>query len=136
MFCISSICIVFIINRITKVEKKYYADTEDAYEMMKFFKLPVEEKLMKKVLQPITSTFPGATYPLIEYPIHKKKVEDENAPSKPEEKKAEPVPTTATEELKAEKKPEEKTEAKTETKTEAKKEAKTEGKKKKKHKKK
>ena len=130
MFCISSICIVFIINRITKVEKKYYADTEDAYEMMKFFKAPVEEKLMKKVLQPITSTFPGAIYPLIEYPLHKKKTEDEKAPSQPAEKKPEPepVPTATTEEPKAEKKPEEKTEVK--------KEAKTEGKKKKKHKKK
>jgi len=43
--------------------------------MMKFFKPDVEEKMMKKVLLPITSTFPGATYPLIDYPITKKKTE-------------------------------------------------------------
>ncbi|MDR3737341.1 MAG: hypothetical protein P4L10_17665 [Acidobacteriaceae bacterium] len=57
-----------------KVERKYYADTEDAYEMMKFFKPTAEAKLMKRVSMPITSTFPGATYPLIEYEIKKEKL--------------------------------------------------------------
>ena len=59
------------IDRITKVEKKYYADGEDAYEMMKFFKEPIENKIMKKITEPITSTYPGATYPLIAYPSTK-----------------------------------------------------------------
>lgn len=83
-----------------KCEKKYYADSEDAYEMMKFFKPEVEEKMMKKVTEPIISTFPGATYPITEYPhiqLKKKSVNIEQPmpppnDKKPEEKKIEGPP--------------------------------------------
>jgi len=55
--------------------------------MQKYFKPAVEEKLMKKVVLPIESKFPGATYPYItyDYPYLKKpaeqpkKTDDEHA---------------------------------------------------------
>ncbi len=77
-------------NRITKVEKGYYADTEDAYEMMKFFKPAIEEKMMRKVVQPIESTYPGATYPKVEYDLSQWKkpaAADEKQPEKGKEEK-------------------------------------------------
>lgn len=51
-----------------KVEKGYYADGEDSYEMTKFIKPEVESTLMRKVVQPLISEYPGAIYPLVEYP--------------------------------------------------------------------
>lgn len=51
-----------------KVEKRYYGDGEDSYEMTKFFRPEVESVLMKKVPQPLISEYPGAVYPLVEYP--------------------------------------------------------------------
>jgi len=68
------------------VERKYYADSEDAYEMMKFFKPEAEAKLMKKVVYPLTSTFPGATYSHIDKEAGTAKTEVVNE-SKQEEKK-------------------------------------------------
>lgn len=68
-------------DRITKVEKGYYADGEDAYEMDKFFKPHVEKNIMKKVVQPLVSLYPGAMFPLVEYEELKKlKKEEEIEP--------------------------------------------------------
>jgi hypothetical protein len=74
-------------KRIIKVEKGYYADTEDAYEMMKFFKPAVEEKMMKKVVQPIESKYPGATYPEVVYDLSAWKKPAVTESTKQEEKK-------------------------------------------------
>ena len=51
-----------------KVEKRYYGDGEDSYEMTKFLKPEAESILMKRVVQPLISDFPGAIYPYVEYP--------------------------------------------------------------------
>ena len=58
-----------------KVEKGYYADGEDAYDMTKFFKSDVEKELMRALEQPIETIYPGAICPIIEYPEYAKEVE-------------------------------------------------------------
>jgi hypothetical protein len=63
-----------------KVAKGYYADGEDAYEMIKFFKPSPEESHMKAVVEPIVTSYPGAAYPLINYD-HVKKAPPAPAPA-------------------------------------------------------
>ena len=94
-----------------KVAKGYYADGEDAYEMIKFFKPAPEESHMKTVVVPIVTSYPGAAYPTVTY---------EGV------KKAHTVPTSSAADSHVQPKVEGQSEHKTEAKVEGKVEAKTE----------
>ena len=112
-----------------KVAKGYYADGEDAYEMMKFFKSAPEDNHMRTVTEPIVTSYPGAAYPAITYETVKQR--------QPSAAPAAQAKVEAKEATKTEAEVEGKAEAKSEP-TAATHEAKDEGKskKKKKHKKK
>jgi len=52
--------------------------------MDKFFKPQIEKNIMKKIIQPLISLYPGAVFPFVEYEEWKEKKDEEKLDKEPQ----------------------------------------------------